>query len=92
MADLGNDRDRVIERPRETVVVQDRPHRSVWRWLLPLLILLALVVGLYILFSPENEDAMINTPDTVNIDTPNVDSPDIDVDVNRTDDGNNTAQ
>jgi hypothetical protein len=85
MADLDNNRDRVIERPRETVVVQDRSRRSVWRWLIPLLILLAIVIGLYIVLSPENEDAMINTPDTVNIDTPNIDAPNVDVDVNRTD-------
>ena len=92
MSDLENDRDRVVNRPRETIIVQDRPKRSVWRWLLPLLILLALIVGLYIIFSPENEDAVINTPDTVNRDTPNLNAPDVDVDVNRNQDGNNTAQ
>ena len=59
MSDLDNDRDQVVERPRETVIVHDRPKKSVWRWLLPLLILLALIVGLYIVFSPENEEAMM---------------------------------
>lgn len=91
MADLDNDRDRAVERPRETVIVQDR-KRSTWSWLLPLLLALAVLVGLYILFSPEKEDATINTPDQVQIDTPNVTPPDVDVDVNRVEDGNTTAQ
>ncbi len=83
MADLNDDR-------RDTVIRDER--KSVWRWLAPLLLVLALVVGLYILFSPENEDATINTPDQVQIDTPNVNPPDVDVDVNRTEDGDATAQ
>lgn len=100
MADFNNDR-------RDTVVVRE-DRKSVWRWLAPLLLVLALLVGLYILFSPANEDATINTPDQVQIDTPNADAPDVDVqgdpgsadidapnadvDVNRTEDGNDTAQ
>lgn len=98
MADFNNDR-------RDTVVVERK--KSVWRWLAPLLLVLALLVGLYILFSPANEDATINVPDQVQIDTPNADAPDVDapdvdvdpgsvdapnVDVNENPDGNNTAQ
>lgn len=96
MADFNNDR-------RDVTVREDK--KSVWRWLAPLLLLLALLVGLYILFSPEKEDATITIPDQVQVETPNADlpdAPDVDVDpgsveapsvdVNPSEDGNNTPQ
>ncbi|MBC7708291.1 hypothetical protein H7Y63_03640 [Polaromonas sp.] len=79
MADL--DYDRVDNRPTETVVVRDQPRRSVWRWLLPLLILLAVVIGAIYLFNGSDGSSTVDTPNSVTVPKPNV--PDVDVNVSR---------